>query len=137
MVHEHDEEAQVVRDLIRRQPHYKQKAWEEMPRLERQKLMDAALSAERGLTLQIAEAQRILDDHSEIRKSLPRLQGEIREEARTILNSNEKERVASDLRSAFNASREAWLEVPTFMRHKSWDTKLKKRALKLIKELTQ
>lgn len=136
MVHEDDEKAQVIQDLIQRQPHYGAKAWKEMPRIQRQQLMEAAYRAEQGLALQIAEAKQVLNDHSEIRRSLPNLKGEVREEARQILNSDNREQAASNIRAAFDASREAWKNVPTFIRHKHWDTKLKKQALKIIKDLT-
>jgi len=136
MVHGDDPQAPLIRDLIRNQPHYKKKAWQEMPRIKRQQLMEAAYSAEQALALQIAEAKQTLSDHSEIRRSLPKLKGEVRSEARQILNSNEREVAAANVRAAFNASRDAWHQVPTFIRHKHWDSRLKKQALKVIKELS-
>lgn len=129
-------DARDLRELVRRQLHYRERSWQEMPRIKRQQLMEAAYRAEQGLALQIAEAKQVLQDHYEIRRSLPNLKSKVRNEARQILNSPEREQTASDVKAAFDASREAWKHVPTFVRHKHWDTKLKKQALKIIKDLT-
>lgn len=139
MVHPADEEAQVneeqlriLREGIRKQPHYGEKTWLEMTRPARQRLLNAAYTAEQGLSLQIKEARRILEDHSEIRRALPDLKGEVLTEAQGILVSKEQHFAALDLQAAFDASREAWLLVPTFKRHELRDKQLKKQALKLI-----
>lgn len=126
MVHEADEEAPL---------RFGQRDWQQMKRLDRQKLLTTAYSAERRLTLQIGEAKRILEDHSELRRALPDLRGEVHAEAASILGSDELHLAATDLKEAFNTAREAWLRVPTFKRHELWDIKLKKRALKMLKVL--
>ena len=146
MVHKDDKEASVnaeqdklLKEAVAKhelKTHFGKEAWQRMQRLERQTLLRAAYRAEQALSIQLLDAQRTLEDLSEIRRALPGLRGEVLKEAKGILSSNEKDQALLNVKDAFDAAREAWLQTPAFIRHQSRDRKLKKQAIKLMKELS-
>ena len=133
MVHKDDAEARSLEILWRRQPRHK-----------REEAVKNAQKSEHGLLLQLKEAEAAIKDAVDVRANLPRLEQNVQEArnkleiAEVVLQEAidvivECEGAKGNLRAAFDQTREAWQQVPTFKRHQLWDTKLKKRVLKVIK----
>ena len=132
MVYKNDEKARSLETI-----------WRERPRRKREELVKNALLSEQGLLLQLKETEAALKDAVDVSANTPRLRQNI-QKARNELERAEKvlqEAIAvmaesviakATLKLAFDDTREAWQQVPTFKRHQLWDTRLKKKVLKVL-----
>lgn len=132
MVHENDAKARSLEYL-----------WRQRPRYKREEVVKRAQKAEDALLLQLKETEESIKDAVDVSANMPRLRQNVQEAknklalVEEVLEEAIKVMVESAvqkayLREAFEQSREAWKQVPTYKRHQIWDTKLKKKVLKVL-----
>ncbi len=122
MVHKDDAEA-LIRELIKQQPRYKIK-----------ELVENAQALELELMLELKKFTYVVERHKYIAKHINDVSGELKQEAQDVLNSDELLTAKLVLKEVFDRTREAWLLVPTSIRHARRDRKLKKRVLKCLNQ---